>query len=58
MTTKIDEDVIFRRRNWLLKNIDWLMSEVVFHRTNEEYFWNDSAVLWHFDAEDEGTKVV
>lgn len=53
----IDQDTILKRRNWLLKNIDWLMAEVVFHRENEEYFKNDSQVLWHFDAIDEGTLV-
>lgn len=34
------------RRYWVIKNIDWLMDEMVFHRTHSEYFKNKAIPLW------------
>ena len=42
---------MLNRRHWMIKNIDWLMDEMVFHKENYDYFKNKSFRLWTLDEE-------
>jgi hypothetical protein len=37
-------------RNWILKNNEWFMGEIVFHRENQKLFNDKKIQVWRFDA--------
>lgn len=39
------------KRYWIVRNIEWLMDEVVFHKENHEYYKNKKIPLWDLGAE-------
>lgn len=51
------DDEILSRRFWLIKNIDWLMGEVNFHKDNQDVYNNDKIKVWEFDQEKGSAKI-
>ena len=39
------------KRYWIVKNFDWLMDEVIFHKENHEYYKNRKIHFWDLGAE-------
>jgi hypothetical protein len=49
MDSKLDVDDVLRRRFWLKTNLEWFISEVIFHKEMKSYFAkNNKQKLWNY----------